>query len=218
VPIAPGGLITLYGLNLADQTGPSGLPLPKQFNGTQVLLGNQSLPILYTSEKQLNVQVPYAVPVNTQYQLTVQRGDTLSAPQALVIAAAEPGIFTTNPTGTGQGAIQQSDQVTLAQPGTPVAIGDTVVIYCTGLGTVTPKVTEGQPAPTAEPLSRTDVTPAVTIGGKPAAVNFSGLTPGLAGLYQINAVVPADIAPGDAVPVTVSVAGQTSPVVTIAVR
>jgi uncharacterized protein (TIGR03437 family) len=49
-------------------------------------------------------------------------------------------------------------------------------------------------------------------------VNFSGLTPGLAGLYQINAVVPADIAPGDAVPVTVSVAGQTSPVVTIAVR
>lgn len=218
VPIAPGGLITLYGLNLADQSGPSGLPLPKQFNGTQVLLGIQSLPILYTSEKQLNVQVPYAVPVNTQYQLTVQRGDTLSAPQGLVIAAAEPGIFTTNQTGTGQGAIQKSDQVTLAQPGTPVSTGDTVVIYCTGLGTVTPSVTEGQPAPVAEPLARTDVIPSVTIGGKPAAVTFSGLTPGLAGLYQINAVVPADIAPGDAVPVSVSVAGQTSPVVTIAVR
>jgi len=44
------------------------------------------------------------------------------------------------------------------------------------------------------------------------------LTPGLAGLYQINAIVPADITTGEAVPVTVSVAGQTSPPVTMAVR
>ncbi len=219
VPIAPGGLITLYGVNLSDGAGQSqGLPLPQQLNGTQVLLGNQPLPILYTSTGQLNVQVPYGVPVNTQYQLTVQHGNTLSVPQSLVVAQAQPGIFTVNQQGTGQGSITKSDGVTLAQPGTPASIGETVVIYCTGLGAVTPAVKEGSPAPTTPPLSTTVNQVTVTIGGQAAFVAFSGLTPGYAGLYQVNAVVPSGIATGDAVPVVLSVAGQTSPAVTIAVR
>jgi uncharacterized protein (TIGR03437 family) len=221
-PIAPGGLITIYGLNLADGVGQSsGLPLPQQLSGTQVLLGNQPLPILYTNPGQLNVQVPYGVPVNTQYQLTVQHGNTYSVPQQLVVAQAEPGIFTVNQQGTGQGSIVKSDGVTLAQPGTPASIGETVVIYCTGLGTVTPKVAEGVSPTGVPPLSTTDNPVTVTIGGKAATVNFSGLTPGDPGLYQINAVVPSGIVTGDAVPVVISVAGQTSPIspaVTMAVK
>jgi len=222
VPIAPGGLITIYGLNLADGVGQSsGLPLPQQLNGTQVLLGNQPLPILYTNPGQLNVQVPYGVPVNTQYQLTVQRGNTYSVPQQLVVAQAEPGIFTSNQQGFGQGSIVKSDGVTLAQPGTPAGIGETVVIYCTGLGAVTPKVAEGVPPPGDPQLSTTDNAVTVTIGGKAATVSFAGLTPGDPGLYQINAVVPSGIVTGDAVPVVISVAGQTSPIspaVTMAVK
>jgi adhesin/invasin len=217
--ITPGGLITVYGVNLSDGVGQNtGLPLPQQLNGTQVLLGNQPLPILYTSTGQLNVQVPYGVPVNTQYQLTVQHGNALSLPQSLVVAAGLPGIFTVNQQGTGQGAIMKSDGVTLAQPGTPASIGETVVIYCTGLGAVSPPVKEGLPAPSTPPLSTTVNTVTVTIGGKAAQVAFSGLTPGYAGLYQVNAVVPTGIATGDTVPVVVTVAGQTSPAVTIAVR
>jgi len=217
--ITPGGLITVYGVNLSDRAGQNtGLPLPQQLNGTQVLLGNQPLPILYTSAGQLNVQVPYTVPVNTQYQLTVQHGNALSVPQQLVVAQAQPGIFTVNQQGTGQGAIMKSDGVTLAQPGTPASIGETVVIYCTGLGAVSPPVKEGLPAPSTPPLSTTVNTVTVTIGGKAAQVAFSGLTPGYAGLYQVNAVVPTGIATGDTVPVVVTVAGQTSPAVTIAVR
>jgi uncharacterized protein (TIGR03437 family) len=222
VPIAPGGLITIYGQNLSDGVGQSSdLPLPQQLNGAQVLLGDQLLPILYTNPGQLNVQVPYGVPVNTPYQLTVQRGNALSVPQQLVVAAAEPGIFTVNQQGSGQGSIVKSDGVTLAQPGTPASIGETVVIYCTGLGAVTPQVKEGAPPPTPPPFSGTDNQVSVTIGGKPAEVTFGGLTPGIPGLYQINAVVPAGIATGDTVPVVVSVAGQTSPSsppVTMAVR
>jgi len=112
----------------------------------------------------------------------------------------------------------KSDGVTLAQPGTPASIGETVVIYCTGLGAVTPAVTEGSPAPLA-PLAWTVNSVTVTIGGVAApAPSFHGLTPGLAGLYQVNVAVPAGTATGDAVPVVLSVAGQTSPAVTIAVR
>jgi len=219
VPITPGGLIAVYGGNLSDGVGLStALPLPQQLMGTQVLLGNQPLPILYTSAGQLNVQVPYGVPVNTQYQLTVQHGSTLSLPESLVVAAGQPGVFTVNESGTGQGVIMKSDGVTLAQPGTPASIGETVVIYCTGLGAVTPAVAEGSPAPFT-PLAWTVNPVTVTIGGVAApAPSFHGLTPGLAGLYQVNVAVPAGIATGDAVPVVLSVAGQTSPAVTIAVR
>ena len=95
------------------------------------------------------------------------------------------------------------------------------MIYCAGLGAVSPKVAEGVAPPGEPPLSTTDNQVPVTIGGKPATVSFSGLTPGDPGLYQINAVVPPGIAPGDAVPLVISVAGQTSPTnppVMIAVR
>jgi uncharacterized protein (TIGR03437 family) len=219
VPIAPGGLITVYGNNLADGAAEdSGLPLPQTLSGTQVLLGDQPLPILYTNTGQLNVQVPYGVPINTQYQLTVQHGNTLSVPQSLVVAPAQPGIFTVNQQGTGQGSIVRSDGVTLVPPGTPATAGDTIVIYCTGLGAVTPPVQEGSAAPTTPPLSTTVNSVAVTIGGQQAPVAFSGLAPGYAGLYQINVVVPSGVAPGNAVPVVLTVSGQTGPPVTIAIK
>lgn len=186
-------------------------------SGTLVLLGNQPLPILYTDTGQLNVQVPYSVPVNTTYQLTVQYGNTLSVPQSLVVAQAQPGIFASNQQGTGQGSITAIDG-TLVQPGSPANIGDTVVIYCTGLGAVSPAVKEGSPAPSTAPLAEdvNDVT--VTIGGQSAQVSFAGLAPGFAGLYQINVVVPAGITTGNAVPVVLTIAGQVSPAVTMAVQ
>jgi uncharacterized protein (TIGR03437 family) len=67
------------------------------------------------------------------------------------------------------------------------------------------------PTPTVQPVT-------ATIGGQSATVNYAGLTPGFPGLYQVNAVVPNGIAPGSQVPVILMTAGQTSPVVTIAVR
>jgi uncharacterized protein (TIGR03437 family) len=36
------------------------------------------------------------------------------------------------------------------------------------------------------------------------------VTPGFAGLYQINVMVPPGIVPGSQVPVTISVAGKSS--------
>jgi hypothetical protein len=45
----------------------------------------------------------------------------------------------------------------------------------------------------------------------------TGLTPSLVGLYQINAVVPKGTPLGNTVPVTISVAGQSSPAVVMAI-
>jgi uncharacterized protein (TIGR03437 family) len=57
----------------------------------------------------------------------------------------------------------------------------------------------------------------LTIGGVAVTPLYAGVTAGFAGLYQVNAVVPSGVS-GDAVPVVLTVAGQTSPAVTIAVH
>jgi trimeric autotransporter adhesin len=216
-PITPGSLVTIYGSNLADGTAAAQtLPLPQQLSGSQAMLGNIPVPLVYASSGQMNVQIPFDTPVNTQYQLTVTRDGNISVPQSLVVAVAQPGVFTTNQSGIGQGVILKADGVTIAQPGTPANVGEALTIYCTGLGAVSPAVASGVPAPTS-PLSRTVNPVAVTIGGQNATVLFAGLTPGSAGLYQVNAVVPAGVS-GDTVPVVMIVSGQTSPTVTISVH
>ena len=66
------------------------------------------------------------------------------------------------------------------------------------------------------PLLNAPVT--VSIGGQPAVVQFAGLAPGFVGLYQVNAAVPSGVTPGDSVPLTLTVAGQTGPPAGLAVR
>ena len=73
--------------------------------------------------------------------------------------------------------------------------GSTIQLYVNGLGPVDNPPPTGEPAPVS-PLARTFAQPTVTIGGRPAAVTFSGLAPGFSGLYQVNVTVPADTPTG----------------------
>jgi uncharacterized protein (TIGR03437 family) len=109
--------------------------------------------------------------------------------------------------------------------GNPLRPGEFVQLYLTGLGKVT---LDGNPsaAPltTAQSLDRggslynSVIVPQVTIGGLPAQVAFSGLSPGFAGLYQVNAIVPAGVSPGDSVPLRVSTPNGLSDTVMIAIQ
>jgi uncharacterized protein (TIGR03437 family) len=216
-PVAPGSLISIFGSNLADGTAQSGVPLPSNLGGTSVVLGGRSVPLVYASNGQLSALVPYDVPVNTQLQLLVQRGSALSVGNSLTVAAAQPAVFTANQQGTGQGVIVDTSTGVLADVNAPATAGDVVVISCTGLGAVDPPVANGAPAPDS-PISQTINAVTATIGGVPAQVQFAGLAPGTAGVYQVNVVVPSGVAPGSQVPVLLTVAGQTSPPVTMAVQ
>lgn len=220
-PVAPGSLVTFKGDQLAV-TGPgqvgSGVPLPDKLNGTEVRLAGRSLPLLYAEAGQINAQLPFDLPPNTQHHLVVYRSDAvLSVPEAITIAPAKPAVFTVNQSGSGQGTIVNGVTNVVADAGHPVKEGDVITIYCTGLGAVSPTVPEGAPPP-ASPLSNTVNPVTVTVGGAPAQVLYSGLTPGITGLYQVNAVVPSRIEHGDNVVVTITSANQTSAPVTIAVR
>jgi uncharacterized protein (TIGR03437 family) len=218
--VSPGGLIAILGNQLADPTGqqpPPSSTVPTSLGHTQVKLGDALLPLFYTSNSQLNAQVPFSLPVNSQQQLVVQYGNTLSVPAPVSVSAAQPAIFTQNQAGTGQGAIVNGVTNVLADSNNPVHAGDVIAIYCTGLGPVSPAVQEGVAASTTV-LSQTVTPVTATVGGQPATVNFAGLAPGYIGLYQVNVAIPSGVTPGDSVPVVLTEGSQVSQPVTISVR
>ena len=94
--------------------------------------------------------------------------------------------------------------------------GEFVTIFCTGLGAVNDPPGTGKPA-SSNPLSKTAITPEVTIGGVAATVTFSGLAPGFVGEYQVDVQIPQGAPSGSAVPVTLSINGVQSNTVSIAV-
>ena len=224
-PLAPGTIVSIFGSNLSSEPvsgagrSANSLPLPTELAGTQIILGGRPLPILFSREDQVNAVLPFEVAdrLNESLPLLARRTDTasLAVPEPVLVTVARPGVFTRNASGSGPGSIQNAN-FQIVTPARPVKADDAIIIYGTGLGAVFPEVASGDPAP-ASPLARTAEDVTVTIGGRSASVLFAGLTPGFTSLYQVNAVVPAGVPAGET-ELVVSIAGQASPVVTLAVE
>ncbi len=201
--VAPGGLVAIFGANLAGETQlamsvPLSTRLPDTPEGTTVTFtaGNDyEAPLFFVSAGQINAQVPFEVTPGA-VSVRVQRGSETSATQTVQVANVSPGIFTANQRGTGAGAILHADNFQAVSESDPARPGEFLLIFCTGLGPVDPPVSSGDLAPSAEPLARTTSVPMVNIGGIPAQVTFSGLAPGFVGLYQVNLQVPAGVPSG----------------------
>ena len=214
--VSPGSILSVFGSFplYATAQAPS-LPLPASLAGVSVNVGGIPAPLFYAAGSQVNVQIPWELAGQARATVTAAAWGQAGATQTVSLAPFSPGIFSMNALGWGQGAIQDSSH-RLVDSANPVSAGSPIIIYCTGLGAVTNQPPTGAAAP-MRPLAETTTKPTVVIGGAPAGVQFSGLAPGLAGAYQVNAVVPNGSATGDAVPVTISIGGMTSNTVTIAV-
>src|SRR5438552_11609521 len=92
--------------------------------------------------------------------------------------------------------ITQHSDFTLVDPAHPAHAGDVIVIYLAGMGATNPAVASGQPSPSVEPLARVVVQPTVSVDGQNASIIYAGLTPGFAGLFQINFEVPVSVRSG----------------------
>jgi len=223
-PISPGSWITILGDRLANGTQAASGTFPPLLVGTAVMIGNTALPLDYVGPSQVNALLPFSLTPNAPVSLTVERAGTVSVPIDVTIADVGPAIFATNGAGTGQGAVVIASSGVLAAPvgaspgSQPVARNDYLAIYCTGLGAVNNTPADGAPAPSTNPLATTLATPTVTIGGVPATVLYSGLAPGLVGLYQVNVQVPANAPTGSAVNLAITVGSLTSNTVTVAVQ
>ncbi len=192
--VARGELVTIYGAGLSSATAVASLPFPNSLGGVQVTVNGRPAPIYAVSPTQLSVVVPYATELNyARFQVT--NNGTQSNTVTEFVNKTAPGIFSLPPGGLGAAAALHADYSVISAS-KPAAVGETIQIFLTGLGDVSPAVPEGTAAP-SNPLSKVSNDVAVYVDGIKATVAYAGLAPGLAGLYQINAVVPTGVSSGD---------------------
>jgi uncharacterized protein (TIGR03437 family) len=205
--LAPGSYITIFGANVAPATGIARTPyLPVSLATVSVSFDAEglSLPggLHFVAPGQINVQIPWEFEGRSSVEMKVSVGDLQSDVYTVPLATYSPAFF-----GGANAAATHADGA-LVEASNPARRGQPVILYANGLGPVdnTPASREVTPL---EPLASTRVEASVTIGGRPAQVLFSGLTPGSIGLYQVNAIVPSD-APTGSQPVVVSIGGVDS--------
>ena len=197
-----GGIVALFGdqLTYGDPQESPMLPLSTSLGNTQVLLNGQAVPLYFVSPAQINFQIPIDAKLGDALIQVVRNGQkgnlaflTITDRAArFILRDGGPYVAITTPDGTLTGI-----------PGHPMGAGDKVTIYAIGLGQTTPVVPSGAASP-SNPAAVVPPTQVCFGEHTPFAVpswicthaSFAGLTPGFAGLYQINLTVPAGVPPG----------------------
>jgi uncharacterized protein (TIGR03437 family) len=220
-PVTPGEILTIYGFG-AGPSSAAGFTLDAAgkvataLNGAQVLFDGKPAPMIYGSASQANVIVPYEVAGQATTTIALQSGGLKSAAWTIPVAATAPGIFALGSTGVGAGAVLNEDN-SVNGADNPAVRGSVIQVYATGEGQTSPAGVTGSVMGSAgkTPLAAVKV----TIGGQDAVVQYAGSSPGsIAGLLQVNAVVPQGVGPGTA-EVQISAGGVVSQSgVTIAVQ
>jgi uncharacterized protein (TIGR03437 family) len=210
--VSPGELVTIFGANLGPasdaQAELAGNFVSDTVENTQVSIGGIVAPLLFVSSSQINAVVPFGVTGTTaQVQILYQGQPTAST--TVPLTAASPAVFSINSDGGGQGAILNQDGSVNSQSN-PAAPGSVVVLYATGAGLTTPASTDG--SLTTAPYPKPVLPVSVTLNGTAAQVLYAGAAPGLvAGVLQINMVVPADAIAATFNQIVVTVGDYASP-------
>ena len=203
-------MVSLYGASLSYQDQKQGAAigarLPTQLAGVSVLVDGRPAPLLFASAGQVNFLIP-SDEITGDIKVQLVRQSIFGPPVTLTLAAAAPALF-----AIGGYALAQDYNHNYAGVATdsPAHSGDMIVLYATGLGYTQPNPQPGEIPATAANIRNLD-TLKVLLNGTAVdstLVKYAGLTPGSAGLYQINFILPDGLS-ADA-EIRVSVAGQTS--------
>jgi uncharacterized protein (TIGR03437 family) len=216
-PFAPNSLLTIFGTNfsftdtgigLTQQNIVSGT-LPLQLGDISVYIDNTAVPLLYVSATQINLLVP-TNEIAGNVPLRVVRQGLTGPTITLTLVNAAPALFTSS---DGYALAQDYNaQYATATAATPAQPGDLLVLYATGLG-----ATQPLPPPDSIPEYAGSIQPSalssfqVLLNGQPLdpkTVPYAGLTPGFAGLYQVNFYLPGNCPPNPQI--QLAVGGQLS--------
>ena len=219
--VAPGGLISIFGSNLAGQTTSASAPLPFSLGGTTVAINGVPAALLYVSPTQINAQVPKEVqgPGGTTVgsgTVVVTTGAGASAPAQIALAANSPALFSVDGSGCGQAAALTSYMpfaMAVNGPANSAQPGDYVTLFGTGFGLWSTEPADGVAATSAEQNGGAGV----LIDSQPVTPSYAGPAPTLVGVEQINFQIPAGTRNGCAVPVQ-AFETLSSPQLTIAVQ
>jgi uncharacterized protein (TIGR03437 family) len=194
---APGMILSVFGTQLARSTqAASGLPLPLSLAGVSATVNGIPAPLYYVSSGQLNIQIPYETGAGNAVLGVNNNGQVASF--LFTVTPSAPGVFAVPITG---------------KP------GDTVTLYLTGEGLISTLLATGATPFSATPLAllpQPDLPLTVTVGGIQATIAFAGIPPGLAGVTQVNFVIPPTVAAGTQ-PLVVKVGGVASSPVNLTV-
>ena len=190
-PISPGMVFTAYGTGMGPQTlagaqlDSSG-HLASTVSGAQMLFDGVPAPIVYVSATQFAGIVPYEVAGKSTTQVVAMYQGQQSQPLTVSVAAAAPGLYSLDFSGTGEAAAYNQDG-TLNSASNPAAKGSIIVVYGTGEGVLTPVPTDGSIA-AAPPTWQPEQTISLTVGGLPATIIYANTAPEeVAGLLQVDA-------------------------------
>ena len=191
--IAPGSLISIYGVNLAagDATAPS-LPLSTALNGTSVTINGSLAPLVFVSATQINAQTPYETKVGTA-TLLIQAGSVTSAPVKFQVVDTAPAVLTTS--GSNHAMAQNDPDGALNTPDNPAQPGQSVAVFLTGQGLLDNPVASGA-VPPDSPVSAPLAAIQAQVGGQDASISFAGLAAGFVGLLRLDIVIP-DVPAGE---------------------
>jgi uncharacterized protein (TIGR03437 family) len=197
--LAPGMITAVFSQGNAGQFGTqaasaSSLPLPTSLNGIQVLFNGTPVPLFYAGLNQINFQVPMAAPQSGTADLQVMEVGTgrLLGDTTVGMNIVAPGIFTQAANGSGAAAVLNQDNTLNTQTNAALQ-GSVIQIFGTGQGYIPGAPPDGTATP--GPLS-TPNQPFVIVGTEivPASsVQYSGLAPGLVGVWQVNVLIPMDV-------------------------
>jgi uncharacterized protein (TIGR03437 family) len=200
--LSPGEIIALHGIGIGSPPGsPTG--------AVQVLFDGRAAPVLYTSLSQINAIVPFEVSGQTVASIQVIINGIESAAWGVPVTPSAPGIFTLNQSGQGAATVLNQDN-SVNGPTNPALGGTAIQIFATGGGQTSPPSTTGAITQPPAPILALPV--AVSIGGTNALVMYAGAAPQeVAGVVQVNAVLPQGITPSAAAPISITIGGVTSP-------
>jgi uncharacterized protein (TIGR03437 family) len=190
-PISPGGFISIGGTGLGIENAvASGYPFPPTLGGVSMTINGFAAPIYSVagSSGVISAVVPFEVTGSTA-TIVATVNNAKSNSVAVPLAATSPGIFSVPPNGISGGAMRHLNG-TLVSATAPATRGEFISVYLAGLGATNLTVADGSAAP-SQPFATITGPVAVYVGGQPVAtIQFAGLAPAFAGLYQLNIEIP----------------------------
>ena len=196
-PVAPGELVTFWGLRFGPAAGAqmqadSSGKVTTELAGVRVFFNQIEAPILYAQSEQINAQIPWELADQTSAQVHVEYNGVSTRTGIVTLQPSAPALFPAQ-YGVAQGAIINQDG-THNSVANPAPAGSVVSIFGTGGGATNPASLTGGLA-LLKPLDTLVLPAIVTIDGTlNADVQYAGVAPTLiSGLFQNNFRVPQSL-------------------------
>jgi uncharacterized protein (TIGR03437 family) len=184
----PGSLNILSGKRLAAEEALAQTPLRDELAGVRATLDGTPLLLQYVSPATVLFQIPWEAQfgaVSRIMTFTLSSGnEQFEVARSVITASGYPQTF----------AVIHQDFQSLVTQESPAAPGETIHIYASGLGPVSPAPASGEATPIGA-LSRVTSPWEFFWSGfspdnVPADVPFAGLAPGMVGVYQVDVRLP----------------------------